>query len=223
MKIGYARVSSKDQNEARQIDALKAAGCEKIFVDKISGKDFNRPEYERMKEFAREGDVLYVEALDRFGRNKAQILQEWQDLTVRKGVDIVVLNMPLLDTTKFKEMDGVQTLIRDLVLQILSWLAEDERNRIRERQREGIDAAKRRGVKIGRKPVPIPENFPEYYRKWKDGFITATRAMQELGLKRTTYYKIVKQYEAHLQERQIHKVMGNAGADRQAPYSGKKG
>ncbi len=195
MKVGYARVSSKDQNEARQLDALNNAGVEKIFIDKKSGKNFDRPEYAHMKEFVREGDVLYVESLDRFGRNKAQILQEWQELTVAKGVDIVVLNMPLLDTTKFKKMNGLQTLIRDLVLQVLSWVAEDERNRIRERQREGIDSAKLRGVKLGRKKVELPDMFSVYYREWKEGRITATRAMQELDLKRTTFYKLVKEYQ----------------------------
>lgn len=196
MKIGYGRVSSKDQNEARQIDAFESIGIDKPFVDKKSGKDFDRKEYQAMKEFAREGDVLYVESLDRFGRNKSEILFEWQDLTVRKKVDIVVLDMPLLDTTKYKEMDGLQTLIRDIVLQVLSWVAEDERRRIRKNQREGIDSALKRGVKLGRKPVERPVTFPSYYKRWKAGEITATGAMREMGLKRTSFYKLVREFEA---------------------------
>ena len=197
-RVGYGRVSSKDQNEARQIDALNNMGIERIYIDKKSGKDFLRPEYKRMKDYIREGDILYVESLDRFGRNKQQILQEWEDLTVRMGVDIVVIDMPLLDTTKYKEMDGLQTLIRDLVLQVLSWVAEDERKRIRQRQREGIDAALLRGKKFGRKPVKRPDQFPEYYKAWKAGNITATRCMKIMGLKRTSFYKMVNDYEAEL-------------------------
>ena len=196
MKVGYVRVSGKDQNEARQLDAFENLELDRIYVDKKSGKNFERVEYQKMRDYVREGDVLYIESLDRFGRNKAEILSEWHYLTVDKNVDIVVLDMPLLDTTRFKELDGLQNLIRDVVLQILSWLAEDERKRINQRQREGIDAALKRGVKLGRKPIKMPASFPDYYRRWKAGEITATRAMQEMGLKRTTFYKQVRDFEA---------------------------
>ena len=194
-KFGYERVSTKDQNEARQRESLLQMGIDErdIYTDKQSGKNFDRPRYQLLKEILREGDILYVHSLDRFGRNKEEILNEWRELTKEKGVDIVVLDMPLLDTTKNK--DNLGSLIADLVLQILSWMAEEEREKIRTRQREGIDIALKKGVKFGRPKNPIPENFGEVYAEWKNGEITATKAMKQLNIKKNAFYKFVKEYE----------------------------
>lgn len=145
-KFGYIRVSSKDQNELRQLNSMKAIGIDDrdLFIDRQSGKTFNREQYQLLKRMLRKGDILYIHSLDRFGRNKEGILEEWNDITKNIQADIVVLDMPLLDTTQFK--DSLGTFIADLVLQILSWMAEEERERIRKRQREGIDAALQNGV-----------------------------------------------------------------------------
>lgn len=200
----YIRVSSKEQNINRQLDAIKQLNEyideRDIYVDKISGKDFNRPEWQALKRSIRSGDTLFVHSLDRLGRNKTQILQEWQWLVENK-INIVILDMPLLDTRKYAELDGVGELVANLVLQILSWLAEEERKKIKERQREGIDAALRRGIKFGRPPVQKPKNFEEIYCKWKNGEITATKAMQILGVKRNTFYKFAKEQEEINKER----------------------
>lgn len=149
-KFGYVRVSSKDQNEGRQFASMKELGIEErdIFLDKQSGKDFNREKYQALKQCLREGDILYIHSLDRFGRNKDEILNEWQEITKKIKGDIVVLDMPLLDTTKYK--DSMGSFISDLVLQILSWMAQEEREHIRKRQREGIDVALKKGVQFGR-------------------------------------------------------------------------
>lgn len=194
-KFGYIRVSSKDQNEARQLEAMKEIGIEEreIFMDKQSGKDFNREKYQAMKTCLREGDILYIHSLDRFGRNKDEIENEWKDITKNIKADIVVLDMPLLDTTKYKDRMG--SFISDLVLQILSWMAQEERDRIRKRQEEGIKIALEQGVKFGRPKAEISDEFINAYKKWKDGAITATKAMEEAGMKRTTFYKLVKEYE----------------------------
>ena len=194
-KFGYIRVSSKDQNEGRQFEAMKENGIDErdIFMDKQSGKDFNRAQYQLLKRIIRKGDVLYIHSLDRFGRNKEEILQEWNDITKNIQADIVVLDMPLLDTTQFK--DSLGTFIADLVLQILSWMAEEERDRIRKRQREGIDVALQNGVAFGRPKVQVTEEFKEVYDRWKSEEITAVKGMEELGVKKTTFYKLVKEYE----------------------------
>ena len=194
-KFGYIRVSSKDQNEGRQLEAMKEKEIDErdIFMDKQSGKDFNRVQYQLLKRILRKGDVLYIHSLDRFGRNKKEILQEWNDITKNIQADIVVLDMPLLDTTQFR--DSLGTFIADLVLQILSWMAEEERDRIRKRQREGIDLALQNGVAFGRPKVQTTEEFKEVYNRWKAGEMTAVKAMGELGVKKTTFYKLVKEYE----------------------------
>ena len=194
-KFGYIRVSSKDQNEIRQLEAMKEKGIDErdIFMDKQSGKDFKRVQYQLLKRILRKGDVLFIHSLDRFGRNKEEILQEWNDITKNIQADIVVLDMPLLDTTQFK--DSLGTFIADLVLQILSWMAEDERNRIRKRQREGIDVALKNGVAFGRPKSVITEEFKQAYHRWKSGEMTAVKAMQEIGVKKTTFYKLVNEYE----------------------------
>jgi DNA invertase Pin-like site-specific DNA recombinase len=197
-KFGYIRVSSKDQNEGRQIESMKEKGIDErdIFIDKQSGKDFNRDQYQLLKRIMRKGDVLYIHSLDRFGRNKAKILEEWNDITKNIQADIVVLDMPLLDTTQYK--DSLGTLIADLVLQILSWMAEEERERIRKRQREGIDLALKNGAVFGRPKAQVTEEFKEVYDRWKSGEITAVKAMQEIGVKKTTFYKLVREYEETL-------------------------
>lgn len=195
-KFGYVRVSSKEQNEARQIESMLAAGISSrdIFVDKQSGKNFNRENYQVLKRVLRKGDILYIHSLDRFGRNKDEILNEWKELTQEMKIDIIVIDMPLLDTTKYK--DSLGTFISDLVLQILAWMAEEERNRINKRQREGIDLALKRGVKFGRPEVKISEEFEQIYNRWKNGEITAVKAMELSGLKKTTFYSRVKKMES---------------------------
>ncbi|MEE3955899.1 recombinase family protein [Peribacillus frigoritolerans] len=194
-KFGYIRVSSKDQNEGRQLQAMKEKGLDErdIFLDKQSGKNFDRAQYQLLKRMIRKGDVLYIHSLDRFGRNKEEILQEWNDITKNIQADIVVMDMPLLDTTQFK--DSLGTFIADLVLQILSWMAEEERGRIRKRQREGIDVALQNGVSFGRPKAQITKEFIEVYDLWKAGEMPAVKAMAILAVKKTTFYKLVKEYE----------------------------
>lgn len=168
---GYIRVSSTDQNEDRQIVALSQAGvpAKNIYMDKLSGKDFERPEYKKMVKKLKSGDLLYVLSIDRLGRNYEEIQNQWRILTKEKGIDIVVIDMPLLDTRRDKDLMG--TFIADLVLQVLSFVAQSERERIRERQRQGIDAAKARGVRFGR-PVKIPpDDFPEMVSQWEKKII----------------------------------------------------
>lgn len=194
-KFGYIRVSTKEQNEDRQRDALEKMGIPErdIFMDKLSGKNFDRPNYQLLKRIIRKGDVLYIHSLDRFGRNKEEILNEWNELTKKIGADIVVMDMPLLDTTNHK--DSMGTFIADLVLQILSWLAEDERSRTKKRQREGIDAAHRRGKHMGRPRIPITDEMRRVYAEWQAGQFTATEAMDELGLKKSSFYNLVTRIE----------------------------
>lgn len=196
-KFFYIRVSSYDQSIERQLIAAKELGIpeEYIFIEKASGKDFKRPEYQLMKRMFRKGDLLYLQSLDRLGRNKQMILEEWRELTKEKQIDISVLDMPLLDTASYKQLDGLETLISDLILQLLSYMAEDERKRINSRQREGVEAAKQKGVKFGRKKIALPPEFPAIYSDWKAGKITAVYAMDQLGMKRNTFYRRVKEYE----------------------------
>lgn len=194
-RFAYIRISDKTQNENRQLDEMQQRGIEErdIFIDKASGKDFNRPKYQALKQVLRAGDVLYIKSIDRFGRSKNEIIKEWNEITKDIGVDIVVLDMPLLDTRKYKDVLG--SFVSELVLQILSFFAEEERRKMKERQREGIDAAQRRGAKFGRPAVTFPPNFEEVYKRWKDGEIKAIEAMEELELKRTTFYKLVNSFE----------------------------
>lgn len=197
-RFGYIRVSSRDQNEGRQLQSMQEVGISPrdIFIDKQSGKNFNREQYQLLKRMIRKGDILYIHSLDRFGRNKEEILQEWNAITKEIEADIVVLDMPLLDTTQYK--DSLGTFIADLVLQILSWIAQEERDRIRKRQREGIDAALIKGVSFGRPKAQVSEEFIEAYNRWKRKEITAVKAMKETNLKKTTFYKLIKQYESNL-------------------------
>jgi DNA invertase Pin-like site-specific DNA recombinase len=199
-KFFYARVSSKDQSLERQIYAAKELGIagECIFIEKASGKDFKRPEYQLLKRMLRDGDVLYIKSLDRLGRNKQMILDEWRELIKVKKIDIVVLDMPLLNTMKYKDLEGIESLISDLILQLLSYMAEDERKRINERQEEGIKLAISKGVKFGRKKIEIGENFISTYNDWKQNKMTAVEAMKKTGMKSNTFYRRVKEYELNV-------------------------
>jgi len=184
---GYIRVSSREQNEARQVVALHDFGItdECIFLDKQSGKDFNRPAYQRLIGMLRTGDVLVVKSIDRLGRNYEEILEQWRLITKEKGAAIVVLDMPLLDTRSNRDLTG--TLIADIVLQLLSYVAETERAFIKQRQREGIDAAKSRGVRFGPPTREQPEGFEELAEEWRRGKISAREAGRRLGVPHTTF------------------------------------
>ena len=185
---GYVRVSTKDQNEDRQYIALRELCIpeENIFMDKQSGKDFVRPQYRRLVRRLKKDDLLYVKSIDRLGRNYTEILEQWRILTKEKGADIVVLDMPLLDTRRGKDLMG--TFLSDIVLQVLSFVAENERSNIRQRQAEGIAAAKARGVRFGRPPLPLPENFQEVYRAWRGKQITLKQAAQACQMPEGTFF-----------------------------------
>lgn len=190
---GYVRVSSREQNEDRQRIALHDAGVPShhIYHDKQSGKDFERPQYQKLLRKLRRDDVLVVKSIDRLGRNYAEILDQWWLLTKERGVDIVVLDMPLLDTRRGKDLIG--TFLADIVLQVLSFVAENERNNIRQRQAEGIAAAKARGVRFGRPPKPLPENFAVVCKDWQDGKITGVEAARRCGMPLSTFcYRALK-------------------------------
>ena len=193
--VAYVRVSAKDQNEDRQMIAMHEVGVPKkaIYMDKQSGKDFNRPAYKRMMRKLKEGDTLYIKSIDRLGRNYEEILEQWRIITKEKRADVVVLDMPLLDTKKGKDLLG--TFIADLVLALLSYVSENERRTIKQRQAEGIAAAKRRGVKFGKAPAALPDNFHEVYQKWKMKKITVTVAAEMCGMKRTTFFERARAYE----------------------------
>ena len=192
---GYIRVSSKDQKEDRQQIALKEVGVnlQNIYVDKQSGKDFNRPQYKKMLQKLKKDDLLYIKSIDRLGRNYAEILQQWRILTKEKGVDIVVLDMPLLDTRRGKDLMG--TFLSDIVLQVLSFVAENERTNIKQRQAEGIAAAKAQGIKFGRPPLPLPDNFYEVHKAWRSKKITLKQAAAACNMPVGTFYGKAKKFE----------------------------
>lgn len=195
MKIyGYARVSSTDQNEERQMIALREAKvpAANIYIDKQSGKDFDRLNYKRMIKKLRTGDLLYILSIDRLGRNYEEIQKQWRVLTKEKGINIVILDMPLLDTRNGKDLMG--TFIADLVLQILSFVAQNEREVIRKRQKEGIAAAKARGVRFGRPEKEIPENFEKVARDWGRREINLTEALKQSGMSQATFYRRLREY-----------------------------
>ena len=185
--FGYIRVSTKEQNEDRQLIALQALEIpeQNIYIDKQSGKDFNRTQYQRMLRRMRRDDVLYVKSIDRLGRNYTEILEQWRILTKDRGVDIAVLDMPLLDTRRGKDLLG--TFLSDIVLQLLSFVAENERTNIRQRQAEGIAAAKARGVRFGRPPQDLPENFEGVYQQWSTCKLSASAAARECGMPLATF------------------------------------
>ena len=195
MIYGYIRVSTREQNEDRQLIALREIAVPEanLFMDKQSGKDFQRPQYKKLVRKLKKDDLLYIKSIDRLGRNYEEIQNQWRVLTKEKGVDIVVLDMPLLDTRRGKDLMG--TFLSDIVLQVLSFVAENERTNIRQRQAEGIAAAKARGVRFGRPPRPLPENYPSAYQRRKAGAITGTAAVMEYGMPLSTFRYRAEIYE----------------------------
>jgi DNA invertase Pin-like site-specific DNA recombinase len=192
---GYVRVSTKEQNEDRQMIALREMDVpeKNIYIDKQSGKDFDRPQYRRLVRRMKKDDLLYIKSIDRLGRNYEEIQNQWRILTKEKGVDIVVLDMPLLDTRRGKDLVG--TFLSDIVLQVLSFVAENERTNIRQRQAEGIEAAKARGIRFGRPPAPLPENFHEVYQQWRAKKISVGEAAEKCGMPRSTFFYRAQVYE----------------------------
>ena len=192
---GYVRVSSRDQNEDRQLITMREMQVpeENIYVDKQSGKDFNRPQYKKLLRKVKPNDIIYIKSIDRLDRNYGEILDQWKLITKDKQVDLYVIDMPILDTRREKNLLG--TFISDLVLTLLSYVAENERVNIRQRQAEGIAAAKARGVHFGRVPNPLPDNFYEVYQRWKMKKISVSQAAQECGMPQTTFFDRAKAYE----------------------------
>lgn len=188
MIYGYARVSSTDQNLDRQLEVLKGFNCDVIYTDKMSGKDFNRDEYKKLKSDLKSGDLLYIKSIDRLGRNYDMIIDEWRDITHNIGADIIVVDMPLLDT-RDKEKGLTGKFISDLVLQILSYVAETERNNIKQRQAEGIKIAKEKGVHMGRPKYELPSNFYEVAKKWYDKKISFFDAIKQTKMTKSTFIK----------------------------------
>ena len=193
MIYGYIRVSSTDQNEDRQRIAMEAKDVPKknIYIDKQSGKDFERPQYKRLVRRLKAGDLLYILSIDRLGRNYKDVQEQWRVLTKEKNVDICVIDMPLLDTRTAKDLMG--TFIADLVLQILSFVAENERANIKKRQEQGIAAAKARGVRFGRPEKPVPENFVEIVRQWDRQQLKTKEALRLCDMSRATFYRKIRE------------------------------
>ena len=191
---GYVRVSSKDQNEDRQMIAMEEMGVPKdnIYMDKLSGKDFNRPEYKKLIRKIKENDIIFIKSIDRLGRNYEEIIEQWRIITKEKRADIVVIDMPMLDTRRGKDLMG--TFLADIVLALLSYVAENERKNIKQRQREGIDAAKARGVKFGRPAEELPTNFREVYQQWAARNITLTKAAKLVNMPVSTFRYRAKVY-----------------------------
>ena len=197
---GYIRVSTREQNEDRQMIAMHEMGVEDthIFMDKQSGKDFDRPQYKKLVRKLKKDDLLYIKSIDRLGRNYEEILSQWRILTKEKGIDIVVLDMPLLDTRRGKDLVG--TFLSDVVLQVLSFVAENERTNIRQRQAEGIAAAKARGVRFGRPEAPTADDFPQIVKAWERGEITREEACKRCGVSQPTFYRRVREYQIAAQK-----------------------
>ena len=193
--FAYCRVSSTDQNEDRQVEAMLELGINErdIFIDKCSGKDFDRPQYQALKLQLREGDVLVIKSIDRLGRNYKQICEEWREIVRDIKANIKVVDMPILDTTRTDGLIG--EVISDIVLQLLGYVAEQERAFIKQRQAEGIKLAKEKGKRLGKPPIQYPENWQDIYQIWKSGSITAREAMKRLNLKPTSFYKLAKNYK----------------------------
>ncbi len=193
--LGYARVSSYEQNEDRQVIALKEMGVpeKQIYIDKQSGKDFDRPQYKRLLRKLDRDCVLFVKSIDRLGRNYADLNEQWRRITKEKGADIVVIDMPILDTRRERNLIG--TLISDIVLALLSYVAENERANIRQRQAEGIAAAKARGVRFGRPSLPLPDNFYEVHKQWREKKLTLKQAARACGLAESTFFDKARAFE----------------------------
>lgn len=195
---GYIRVSTREQNIERQLISLTEAGVDRqnIYVDKQSGKDFQRPAYKKMLRRLKEDDLLVIKSIDRLGRSYQEIMEQWQQLTREKKVDIRILDMPLLDTTKTKDLLG--TFISEVVLQILSFVAENERDNIRQRQAEGIAAARARGVRFGRPLIPMPDNFSELYQSWEAQELSIQEFAAICNMSRSTIYGRIAEYRQML-------------------------
>ena len=195
-EYAYIRVSTADQNEDRQLDAMVALDIpqSRIFIDKQSGKDFNRPLYKTLVKKLRHGDLLYIKSIDRLGRNYEEIQNQWRILTKERGIDIVVLDMPLLDTRTGKDLMG--TFLADIVLQVLSFVAQNERETIRKRQAEGIASAKARGVRFGRPVKKPPENFAKLVKEWERGKLSFLEVLGMTGLKESSFYRQLREYRA---------------------------
>ena len=191
---GYVRVSSTDQNEDRQMAAMqkKAVPPQNVFVDKLSGKDFKRPEYRRLVQKLKEGDLLYLLSIDRLGRNYEEIQEQWRVLTQEKGIDVSVIDMPLLDTRQGKDLMG--TFIADLVLQILSFVAQTECENIKKRQAEGIAAAREKGVKFGRPEIAVPADFGQIVGKWEKRQLPFQEVLKRCGMSEATFYRRLREY-----------------------------
>lgn len=198
---GYVRVSTAEQNEDRQLIAMSDAGVprENIFTDKQSGKDFDRPAYKKLMRKLKPGDVVYFKSIDRMGRNYKDVIEQWRIITKNKGADVVVLDMPILDTRQQKNLIG--TLISDIVLQLLSYVSETERINIRQRQAEGIAAAKKRGVRFGRPPKEMPPDFEEIIRRWEKKELTMTEITEQYGMSQSTFYKLKREFEIRWKHR----------------------
>lgn len=194
-KYAYIRVSCTDQNEDRQLIEMEKLNIleKNIYIDKQSGKDFERPKYKKLVQQLRAGDLLYILSIDRLGRNYEEIQNQWRILTKKKKIDICVIDMPLLDTRKGKDLMG--TFIADLVLQILSFVAQNEREIIKKRQKQGIAAAKAKGVRFGRPRIPVPENFEEIVKQWQNGRLSLNDAIKQCHLSKSTFYRRIKQYD----------------------------
>ena len=192
---GYCRVSTHEQNEDRQVIALKEMGVPEkhIFVDKLSGKNFERPQYKRMIRKLNKESVLFVKSIDRLGRNYTDLNEQWRVITKEKGADIVVIDMPILDTRREKNLLG--TFISDIILALLSYVAENERINIRQRQAEGIAVAKSKGIKFGRPPIPLPENFHKLHQDWRSGKISMEEAARACNMPPKTFYSKAVKYE----------------------------
>lgn len=194
MTYGYIRVSGTDQNEDRQLVALRDKNVTErnIYMDKQSGKDFDRPQYKKLIKKLKSGDLLYVLSIDRLGRNYEEIQNQWRLLTKEIGIDICVIDMPLLDTRQGKDLMG--TFIADLVLQILSFVAQNERENIRRRQAQGIAAAKAKGVRFGRPEKAVPDNFPKLVRQWEKGELLLSEILQRCNISEATFYRRLREY-----------------------------
>ena len=192
---GYVRVSTKEQNEDRQLLAMNEMQIpnKNVYVDKQSGKDFNRPKYKKLIQKMQAEDVLYIKSIDRLGRNYEEIIEQWRILTKEKHIDIVVIDMPLLDTRRGKDLMG--TFLSDIVLQLLSFVAENERKNIKQRQMEGIQAAKMRGVRFGRPTDSVPDEFEVYVERFKKKEITGVEAAKALGMPISTFYRKARKFE----------------------------
>ncbi len=195
---GYIRVSTRDQNEIRQIIAMQEMNVPRcnIYTDKSSGKDFNRPEYKTLLRRLKSDDLIYVKSIDRLGRDYRDVMEQWRIITKVKKADIAVIDMPVLDTRIGKDLMG--TFLSDIVLTVLSYVAENERDNIRRRQAEGIAAARARGVRFGRRPMPVPDEFPGVYTEWSAGKITLTDAAKRCGMARSTFYDKARRHKENM-------------------------